>query len=252
MCGLLPFPIVTWLFPQVLLNGVNPLIALNQFVNSEMFIVFYHLFPQWLFFNWSEEQTLIPHVVENVPSSSWDCFSLTEPVGLYQHQWRLCHYLTPVCSWKWTNGEKTFIIWKSKHLRGRTGPRETGTDSRLVKDGVWRFGGLLVCHQVSCSHLWLWLYWLGCRCSLATGADTAGQLNADRRSSWRWEGGVSSVRAPPLLDTEIEAWGEFLLLGWRVKRKFFGGASPPFHLDAVFTSCLPFIVEFSNIINIEI
>lgn len=39
------------MFPQVSLNGGNPLIALNQFVNSEMFIVFrcHHLFPNGFF-----------------------------------------------------------------------------------------------------------------------------------------------------------------------------------------------------------
>lgn len=44
--------LVTWMFPQVLLNGGNPLNALNQFVNSEMFIVFHrhHLFPNFLSF----------------------------------------------------------------------------------------------------------------------------------------------------------------------------------------------------------
>lgn len=52
-----------------------------------------------------------------------------------------------------------------------------------------------MCHQVS--NLWLWLYRLGRRCSLVTGAVTAGQLNADRRSGWRWEEGVSSVWDPP-------------------------------------------------------
>lgn len=52
-------------------------------------------------------------------------------------------------------------------------------------------------------------YRLGRRCSLVTGAVTAGQLNADRRSGWRWEEGVSSVWDPPLLDTEDEAAGEF-------------------------------------------
>lgn len=54
--------LATWMFPQVLVNGVKPLIALNQSVNSEVFIVFHcHLpFPQFFsFFSplGSEEQT---------------------------------------------------------------------------------------------------------------------------------------------------------------------------------------------------
>lgn len=91
--------------------------------------------------------------------------------------------------------------------------------SEAHKDGVGGFGGWLVCHQASRSHLWLWLKGLDCRCSLITGANTAGQLNADRRSGWRWEGEALSLWEPPLLDTWNEAGGEFLPLGWRVKRK---------------------------------
>lgn len=41
--------LVTWMFPQVLLNGVNPLIALNQSVNPEVFIVFHLLLPPMIF-----------------------------------------------------------------------------------------------------------------------------------------------------------------------------------------------------------
>lgn len=70
--GFNPFLLVTWMFPQVLLNGVNPLNALNQF-NSKVFAVFHLLFPRGFLF-WSDEQTLNPppppHMVENVPSSS--------------------------------------------------------------------------------------------------------------------------------------------------------------------------------------
>lgn len=43
-----PSLLATWMFPQVLLNGVNPLTALNQFVNSEVFIVSPSL-RSWLF-----------------------------------------------------------------------------------------------------------------------------------------------------------------------------------------------------------
>jgi len=47
---------------------------------------------------------------------------------------------------------------------------------------------------------------------------------------------------------------KFLLLKREKKRKKkkLGDVSPPRHLDAVVISCLPFIVEFSNIINNEI
>lgn len=160
-------------------------------------------------------------MVENVPSSSWDCFclSLTKPFGLYQHQWRLCHYHTPVCSWQWTNGEKTFI--RAVNTRGdvRVLEKQEQTPSEACKGGVRGFCGLFVCHQVPCSHLWLWLCGLDGRCSPVTGADAAGQLNADRRSGWRWEGGVSSLWDPPLLDTENEAGGEFLHLDEELKGK---------------------------------
>lgn len=83
--------LVTWMFPQVLLNGVNPLIALNQSVNPAVFIVFHVLLsPNDLFGH--RNRPKFPEVVEYVPSSSWDCFCLllTEPFGLYQHRWRLC------------------------------------------------------------------------------------------------------------------------------------------------------------------
>lgn len=44
-----------------------------------------------------------------------------------------------------------------------------------------------------------------------------------------------------------------LLLDKTKKKKGnLGGVSPPRHLDAVVSSRLPFIVELSNIINIEI
>lgn len=64
---------------------------------------------------------------------------------------------------------------------------------------------------------------------------------------------VATRPPPPLLDTEKQGGGEsFSHLDEELEKKKLGGVSPPFHLDAVFTSCLPFIVEFSNIINIEI
>lgn len=63
---------------------------------------------------------------------------------------------------------------------------------------------------------------------------------------------------PPLLDTENEAEGDRSPTGIKCKKNKtknnknnFGGVSPPFHLDAVFTSRLPFIVEFSNIMNMK-
>lgn len=78
------------------------------------------------------------------------------------------------------------------------------------------------------------------------GAGTAGQLNADRRCE------RVSVWRPPLQDTENEA--EFLSLDdeREKKGKFWKCFASFFHLDAVVSSRLPFIVEFSNIINIEI
>lgn len=148
-------------------------------------------------------------MVENVPSSSWDCFCLlllTEPFVPYQHQWHLCYYLEPVCSWQRTNGEKTFFRKSNVNTRGMDRSRRNG---EACKDGVWGFGGLLGCRQVFCSHLRLWLYGLDCLCSLVTGAYTAGQLNADRRSGWRWEGGASSLWDLPLVDTENRAGGDF-------------------------------------------
>lgn len=58
---------------------------------------------------------------------------------------------------------------------------------------------------------------------------------------------------PPLYWTlRARQGGELLPPGGRVKGNIVGGVSPPFHLDAVFASCLSFIVEISNIINIEI
>lgn len=116
--------------------------------------------------------------------------------------------LTPVCSWKRTNGGKTFIRKSCLNTPGgRTyrSMRKTGTDSQRGGFVKMESGGSLVCHQVSCSHLWLWLYGLDCRCFLVTGADTAGQLNTDRRGGWWWEGGASSLWDPPLLDTENQA-----------------------------------------------
>ena len=62
---------------------------------------------------------------------------------------------------------------------------------------------------------------------------------------------MSSLRDPPLYWT-LRQGGESLPLGRSVKRKVLVVFHLLFHLDAVFTSCLPFIVEFSNIINIEI
>lgn len=56
---------------------------------------------------------------------------------------------------------------------------------------------MLVCHQVSCSHHWHWLHWLGCRYSLVAGADMAGQLNVDRRSGWRWMEERRRCETPP-------------------------------------------------------
>jgi len=46
--GFNPSLLVTWTFSLVLLKGVNPLIALNQF-NSEVFIVFHRLCPHGSF-----------------------------------------------------------------------------------------------------------------------------------------------------------------------------------------------------------
>lgn len=59
-----------------------------------------------------------------------------------------------------------------------------------------------------------------------------------RETSLYWTQGTEQGVSFSHLDEELE--GRFC------------GVSPPFHLDAVFTSRLPFIVEFSNIINIEI
>lgn len=71
---------------------------------------------------------------------------------------------------------------------------KSGTDSRLVKMESEDSVGCLL--AIRCSRLWLWLFGLDCRCSRVTGADVAGQLNADRRGGWRW-GGVSSPWDPP-------------------------------------------------------
>lgn len=47
------------MFPQVLLDGVNPLIALNQ-INSEVFTVCHCILSQIFFpFLWSMEQTAV-------------------------------------------------------------------------------------------------------------------------------------------------------------------------------------------------
>lgn len=152
-----------------------------------------------------------PMRLKNVPSSSWDgfCLLLTEPFGLYQHQRRLCHYTyTSLFLEKRTNGGQTCIRKSCLNTPGggRTGPwGKTGTDSQRGGFAKMESGGSLECHQVSCSHLWLWLYGLDCRCFLVTGADTAGQLNADRRGGWWWEGGASSLWDPLLLDTENQA-----------------------------------------------
>lgn len=88
-----------------------------------------------------------------------DCFSLsvTEP---------LCNRSvsapvasaplpTPVCSWQWTNREKT-LTRKGLH-KTPEGPREAGTDSQWVKMESEGFGGSLECRQVPCLFLWLWL-----------------------------------------------------------------------------------------------
>lgn len=82
------------------------------------------------------------------------------------------------------------------------------------------------------------------------GAGTAGQLNADRRCERGAGVGVTPAPLYRTLKTRLSfsRW----MTREKKKGKFWWCFASFFHLDAVVSSRLPFIVEFSNIINIEI
>ncbi|AWP11936.1 Ubiquitin-like 3 [Scophthalmus maximus] len=66
-----------------------------------------------------------------------------EPITLHghrsaikDHQWHLCHHPHPVCSWQWTNREKTYQEELRKHLRDvRVHEEQEQTPDEECRDG---------------------------------------------------------------------------------------------------------------------
>lgn len=158
ICGLLPFPTKSYgCFPRSYWMVLTLSLHLTSLIQKCLlcFITSFSPVCFCLFcFLRQRDRLLFPFMVENVPSSSWDCFCLSLTKWL---NWSVCistaggisaMTLTPVCPWNWTNGERTFILEElCKHLRGST---RCWTSCQLCKDGVRGFNGLLVCLR-----LWL-------------------------------------------------------------------------------------------------
>lgn len=178
-----------------------------------------------------------------------DCFCLlqTAPLGTGG----LRHPLRLVCSRQRTTGGKTF--WSGGAVETPEGPRHAGPASRRRVLDHWR------AVRWRALHLHRTLYWLDSR--LATGADVGGPVKRRQKKRLKiGKGGgeaASSLRDAPLLDTEEMSEGEFLLLDEEFKKKTKEKrVLVVFHLLFIWMLSLllvlPFIVEFSNIINIEI